>query len=292
LNASTAVSEVDRTHGLLTASVIVLTFLVLVLFGIWLASFSTESMAKRTRLLSPDFGIDQPNPDLTLVSLLDFNEPGLGEFPEAREPAMLKALAAVTETVSEVAGDEASLSGEQAIQGKRGGIAGEQLRIPGPPQEDQSIPVWERWKIELSAESSEDYFQLLENLDVCLGAVYVKENTISFVSDLTAETPTLESGDRESDLAKQVYFRNTRSKLKEWDRSIVLQAGVPAEDETLVVQFYPEPLVDQMLAAEAKVIQAKGKKLIEVKKTTFGLKRTDEGYRVIVTEIRYRPAPG
>lgn len=283
-----AVSNADKYHAFLTAGVIVATALVLVLYGIWLAGFGQESSVDRMKPSGVTIDISDWNSD-ELATLLDFDVPGLGELPEATQPQIQQVLLAVTESASTVVGAREALVGMQEEAGKEGGEGGEEIRIPGPP-EDNVLPEWERWKIQFSPESKEEYLKMLDALDISMGAVDQTSNRIYFLTKMSSDEPELSEGDRKDELARRLYFRNTKDELKDWDIQQFVDADVDTEGH-IVVQFYPGELQELLLETEKAAIH-EVKVLREVKQTTFACEKTEDGYKFKVIDIKYRPDPG
>ena len=282
-----AVSRADKYHAFLTAGVIVAASLVLVLYGIWLASFDEVGAVDRSKKATTIIDITDWNSD-QLVTLLDFDVPGMGELPEATQPQILQALQAVTDSASFVVGSH-ELVGTDDQHGKQGGVLGDDNRVPGPFQDDV-VPEWERWRIKFQADSEEEYLAMLDSLNIHLGAVHQISNKIYFLANLTDDEPDLSEGTRQDEKGQRLYFRNVTDPMKRWERQQMTSAGVDLENY-IVVQFYSEKLRAKLAETEKSVID-ETKSLAEIKQTTFVCHQTDDGYEFRVNEIKYRPNPG
>lgn len=274
--AITQVSEYDNWSAFLTSGVIVLALLVAILFGIWLSA-SEQQAFHRSGVVIPgqEYVSDQQ-------SSVDLAEPGFSELPEARTPEMKEAMLAVTKVATNVAASNVLLQGEQTDgEGIFGGGEGDR-RTPGPIVTNE----WERWKIEYNPECREDYFEMLDQFGVYLGAVSQSANRIQFLKNLADDVPEVIEGTRSSEIAKNVYFRNLRSKLRDWDRAKLRRASVDLED-TIIVQFYPEPICQVLRELEARQLESDGRTLDQVRNIRFGCRKTGDQFEYFVEQITY-----
>ena len=288
--AITRVSSYDKWMAWLIASVILLAFMVMILFGIWLTLFGSDTdswSAKKTRTFEfNEHLVSRP------MSPNSFDQPDFGELPEARPFQMQQALQAVCHTPSTLRGWIKSLSGTTDQPGQIGekGLDG---RKPGTDeQEENIIPEWERWKLVYESESRDEYYKILDSFDIYLGAVYQTSNKVCFLKDLADKDSRLEIGSRESDKAGNLYFRNVNSGLRTWDKSRIESAGVDPEDAVIVVHFIPEELQASLLKLEVDIASKSRKELREIERTTFRCRENDGEYEYYVEDIKYRPDPG
>ena len=131
---------------------------------------------------------------------------------------------------------------------------------------------------------------ILESFGIYLGAVSQISNQILFFEDLNNPAPTMTPGNRKSPQAQNLYFRNTKSRLKRWDQNKVLAGGGDI-DNKIVVQFYPPEVRSMLLSLEQEVYLAAGKNLTEVRETLIRCRPAGNGYEYYIEDIKYRPAP-
>ncbi len=285
LRADTRVSSYDKTSAMLVAAVVVIGALVFILFMIWLTLFAGR------------VGIKPPPPIVELAGndnrpegvADDWQPPGVEEFPEVEEPQLADALEAVTDSVSSVRAQLEKVDGNAAEMGSGSGLGDKRARGPGSGNSN-IIPEWERWKIEYEASTMAQYMSILESFDIYLGSVSQISNQILFFDDLNNSKPTMTAGNRKSPEAQNLYFRNTKSRLKRWDQNKVL-AGGGDTDNKIVVQFYPPEVREMLLRLEQTKYLNEGKKLTEVRQTLFRCRAAGNGYEYYVEDMKYRPEP-
>ena len=286
LRVNVGVSAYDQTSALLVAGVVVFGSLVFMLFMIWLTLFAGRSGLKPPPPLMELAGNDN-RPEGVAD---DWQPPGVEEFPEVEEPQLADALEAVTDSISIVRAQLEKVDGNAAEMGTGSGLGDKRARGPGTGNAN-IIPEWERWKIEYTASTMAEYMSILESFDIYLGSVSQISNQILFFDDLNNARPTMTAGNRKSPEAQNIYFRNTKSRLKRWDQNKVLAGGGDL-DNKIVVQFYPANIRDTLLRLEQAVYLKDGKDLTEVRQTLFRCRPSGNGYEYYVEEpIKYRPKP-
>ena len=285
LRTDPRVSAYDQTSALLVAGVTVIGALVFILFMVWLTLFAGRRPPKPPPAILELAGNDN-RPEGVAD---DWLPPGVEEFPEVEEPQLADALEAVTDSISVVRAQLEKVDGNAAQMGTGSGLGDKRARGPGSGNAN-IIPEWERWKIEYVASSSAEYMAILESFGIYLGSVSQLSNQILFFQDLTAGRPTMTAGNRKSDLAQNLYFRNTKTRLKRWDEAKVI-AGGGDTDNKIVVQFYPADIRMMLLTLEQAVYLEDGKDLTEVRQTLFRCRPSGNSYEYYVEDIKYRPKP-
>jgi hypothetical protein len=285
LRADTRVSSYDKTSAMLVAAVIVVGALVFVLFMVWLTLFAGRGAATPLPPITELAGNDN-RPEGVAD---DWQPPGVDEFPEIEQPQLADALEAVTDSVSSVRAQLEKVDGDSAQMGRGPGLGDRRARGPGSG-DGNIIPEWERWKIEYEAGTMAEYMDILESFDIYLGAVSQISNQILFFDNLNDSRPAMTVGTRNSPEADNLYFRNTRSRLKRWDQNKVLAGGGDV-DNKIVVQFYPPAVRETLLRLEQAEYLAAGKDLDEVRQTLFRCRAAGGGYEYYVEDISYRPKP-
>ena len=281
----TAVSSYERYVGALICSVILIGSAVILLFLFWLATVKWNTN-KETVAATIVTGNTSPEGVAE-----EFEEPSAAELMNVQEIPSIDLLQAITNDPSTLSAEFAQVSGknERLSQGNQGDRRG---RGDGPDSigdPEKRLSDADRWEIRYTTASREEYAQQLDYFKIELGAISVKTDHITYLSNLSAEKPTSHSGDRGSERAKKrIYFRYPRqstSKLKEWDLEFLKAAEVPTSSQ-IVVQFYPNETRRMLLALEQKELGDKS--LESVLKTTFGVRATKAGFEYYVIDIKYR----
>lgn len=287
MNADTRVSSYDQTSAFLVAGVVVIGVLVFILFMIWLTLFAGAPSPPKTAPIVDLAG----NDDRPEGVADDWQPPGVEEFPEVEQPQLADALEAVTDSVSSVRAQLEKVDGNAMEMGSGSGLGDKRKRGLGGG-DGNIIPEWDRWKIEYSASTMGEYMNILESFDISIGAVSQLSNQIAFLDDLNNARATVTYGNRESPEAKRLYFRNTKNRLRRWDRNKVVASGVEDKNR-LVVQFYSAALRQQLLELENAVYNKDGKTLEEVKKTQFRIRPAGSGFEFYIPSggVEYRPKP-
>ncbi|MGI9516284.1 MAG: hypothetical protein ACR2NP_04500 [Pirellulaceae bacterium] len=272
--SSLRVSAYDRLHASLSASVVVLGALVFILMAVWLASFDVSTPLRQATML-----IGQPSGEIANnqagLSMLDVPDPPVAT------PQLELQLQAMQELPSSVLAAAATL--ETAGQGKAGlsGGIGDR-RLPGPAINDDIRPDWERWKIEYSADTVEQYMEILQSFNISIGAIHQVSNRIYQVSDLTTEQGTVTETDRSH---AGLYFYNQNRRLRNWDQGRVTSAGVDVDTDYLLVHFYPESVRDTLRELENDVLERDGIQLQEIDRIVFRVRPGHDGFEYFVHEV-------
>lgn len=283
----TQVSTYDKTSALLVALIIVTSMVTLLAFMVWVMSFELNLVGNK----KPWEPVMQPGPEeepeLVDGDEQDPEEPG-AEFPEAQTPQVANSLLALTTAVSSVPANKfEKLDGNAELMGP--GFGPGERRIPGTWIDDEILPEPNRWRIDYSATTPDEYFEQLEHFNVELGAVSRRSNRIDLISNLTDETPDTDVTDKASE--KRIYFSYQTGRLKRWDLSVARKAGVDDIEERIIVQFYEEDVREILRKLEEEAITRDNKSLEEVKRCHFKVKSTEDGFEFYIDEILYRPLP-
>ncbi len=286
-NAAIAqVSDYDQYFAFLAGGIVILSVIVIILYAIWLSLF--ESEARTNQKLITFSGIDLGQ-DLTSEFDNNLAKPGFAEFPEIEQPAMSKELIATTEAASVVAATPQKTLGEDSeIGGAYGG--GKDVRQRGTPQDQPAtLPAHQRWRLEYTAESKKQYFQILDHFEIYLGAVAKQNNEISFFEKLSNSQPVVEKGNRESDKAQVLYFFNPRrTAFRRWEAALVHGHDQALRDR-IIVHFIPETVQNTLLELESQQLDSDQKSLEDVKSIVFGCRAGDErSFEYYVKQTTYR----
>ena len=223
----------------------------------------------------------------------DLEDPSPEEVKEVmvEDKAADAGFEAITSLVSTAAVDldaVDSVGGSTALgSGEGTGTGDGKGRGPGGPGTSDGIPAWERWEIKFSSNDINLYAQQLDFFKVELGVAGGGIDVVDYCSNFSAATPKKHSDNPKKE--KRLFFLYKEGALREADRALARKAGIEVTDR-VVFQFYTPEMYKVLLTLEA---ERKGKRrIIEVKKTTFGLRGTPGKWEFYVIDQQYRaPLP-
>ncbi len=280
LSVETGVSAYDLLNSMLIASIIIFGFLVAMLFLIWLTT--AFDFSKRRAPLTLE--VSEPGDEKPKGVADDILEPGVEEFPELEIPQLANSLESVTDAVSLVRSALDKRSGDAAQMGKGSGF-GSREGGPGLGIGD-NIPEHKRWIINYESENIDAYAEQLSFFNIDIGVIPVdSSNDIWRVHDVGG-APSVVKTNRAAE-NETLRFAHKKLRMQRWDQILARRQGVELDD-TIVAQFYPEDTRQLIRQAELDALQAAGKKVSDVRNTTFKVVPTDDGYVFSVVDILYR----
>lgn len=269
--ATLKVSAHDRVSSFIVAMLYLLGCLVFLLFLLWLTTRPTQA----TQPVRVEYD-ELAGGDPSVGDGREFEEPGVEELQDLAVPDPEQMLAAVTDVASSTLASADSLDGNVS-QG-----AGGDRRRAGEGG-DASVPRWERWEVRFSSTSLSRYADQLEWFKIELAAAGGGRDKVDYARQLTNPKPSVRSSP--GNLEKRLYMSYRSGALKEFDRQLLSRAGIPTQGRTLL-QFYPGSVEAQLASLEMK--KAGGRRLKEIRKTIFGVKRQGAGYRFEVIDQKYQ----
>jgi hypothetical protein len=176
---------------------------------------------------------------------------------------------------------------EAAASDAKDSTAGTSSSGPSGPGTFDGIPAWERWEIKFTANDFNVYAQQLDFFNVEIGVAGGGIDVIDYCSNFSAAMPSKRVGTPKNE--KRLFFLCKEGNLREADRTLARAAGIEVTDR-VVFQFYTPEMYTKLLTLEA---ERKGKRrIIEVKKTTFGLRGLPGKWEFYVIDQQYRaPLP-
>ena len=197
--------------------------------------------------------------------------------PEVAEGTL--SLIASSLTVPEVAEQLTSEFGPS--RGARG--PGKSGNISGTGPRGDAPGAAERWEIQLSATTMQEYAAQLDALKIELGIVGGGDSEVTYVSRMNQVRPEVRKGLPEDE--HRLRFLHRSGQLREADRRLVQKAGVDPAGK-VVFQFYSNEICDQLLKLEHA---AQGERpLSAVRRTTFGVRQAPGKYEFFVLSQEYR----
>lgn len=251
------VSPYDRVSSALMATLVIVTFGVMLMFGIWLTLFSTIFKVRPPQLRSwNEIGGGAPGPATEL------EEPGEAELDPLPEPQLAITLEAVTDVLSKTQAFD-SLPSKDAVSSHGGGRNDpRKIGPPGPGNPDGMSPKWERWQVRFDTTTIAGYAKQLDSLGIELGVVGGGQSQVDYVTRVADAKPARRRGPGES----RIYFSAQDRRLRAFDMRLLAKAGV-ATTGRVVLQFYPEKLISQMEQVERAAAESQG--IEEIRHTVF-----------------------
>ena len=222
----------------------------------------------------------------------DLEEPSPEEVKEVMvEDKADQGFEAITSMVSTAAVDldsVDSVGGSTALgRGEGTGTGDGWGKGPGGPGTSDGIPAWERWEIKFSSNDLDLYARQLDFFKVELGVAGGGIDVVDYCSNLSAAKPNKRFA--KPTLEKRLFFLYKTGNLREADRALARKAGIEVSDR-VVFQFYTPEMYKQLLTLEN--VRMGKRRIIEVKKTTFGLRGSAGKWEFFVLDQQYRaPLP-
>ena len=286
--AQIGTSKYEQASGMLTSLLLLFGMMTLVLFLAWLSTriVWTFPVAKVTledvggggsgnSMSGGDKDLEEPNPE---------------EVPEVVEQKVEQSLESVTSVVSTELVTLDAIGGETSFgHGQGTGTGDGRGKGPGGPGTSDGIPAWERWEIKFSGSDVNLYAQQLDFFKVELGVAGGGIKDIDYGSNFTSPTPSRRSGKSKDE--KRIFFLYRSGTLREADRELARKAGIQVTDR-VIFQFYTEEMYQTLLRLENEKMRTVNKHIIEVRKTTFGIRGSAGKWEFYVLDQQYRaPTP-
>jgi hypothetical protein len=207
-------------------------------------------------------------------------EPGAEEL---REVTVTERVAPVLESISSLVSTEAVAF--DATEPRAGSFSSG----PGGPGTFSGLPAWERWEIKFTANDFNVYAQQLDFFKVELGVAGGGSDVVDYCSNVSAATPNRRVGTPKDE--KRLFFLCKEGSVREADRTLARKAGIEVSDR-VVFQFYTPEMYVRLLVLENERMREGKHRIIEVKKTTFGVRGPPGKWEFFVLDQKYRaPLP-
>lgn len=275
-------SRYEQASAMLSSMLLLLGMLTVVMFLVWL--FATINWDKPVaKLKLEDVGGGGSGSNMTGGDK-DLEEPNPEEVPEVVEQKVEQALESITSLVSTEVVALDSVGGETSFgNGEGNGTGDGRGKGPGGPGDSDGIPAWERWEIRFTANDIKTYAQQLDFFKIELGVAGGGIADVDYCSNVSSSTPTRRQGKPKDE--KRLRFLYKAGDLREADRSLAAKAGIQVTDR-VVFQFYTPEMYTKLLTLEN--IKMGKRRIIEVKKTTFGIQGTPGKWEFYVIDQQYR----
>ena len=278
-HVETTVSSFDAVNAFLISALIVFGTVVSILFMIWLTMMMKGDGQQPTSfVVDPSFGNEKPEGFAD-----DIFEPGVEEFPEVETPQLADALEALTDAVSSVRANIEARDGDAVEMGRGRGFGS---REGGPGSGNfRGVPEHKRWKIEYDTPNINEYARQLSYFNIDIGVISNTNNDVVRIKD-AGNSPQASTSNRETE-NKSLFFIHQKQRLRRWDESLARKSGVDMRDK-FTVQFYPEPVRQQLRQIEGQYLQQEGRQLSEVRRTMFKVVEAGDGFQFQITSVDYQ----
>jgi len=269
------VSAYDQAAGLLLSLLLILGFGVSLMFLLWYSSrtWLPKPALAVTIYKNQDTGGDNGPDGSTESSERNLEEPAPAELSEVAPAKVEEILDAISlDATARILEADLTFADSSKTAGKSG----------VGPSDSIGTPPWERWEVQLSASTLEEYKRQLDFFKIELGVAGGGSPVVTYVSNVAAK-PQVRTGNPEEE--KRLRFLHRSGALRSADRKIASAAGVDTEGK-VVFQFYSQKTYDTLLTLEN--IAMRPRNISQVRRTVFGVRGSPGNYEFYVISQDYR----
>ncbi len=284
--AEMAPSRYEQVSGMMTAILMLIGMLTFMMFIIWLSSrLVWEVPIAKVKVLE-DVGGGGSGSTMTGGDQ-DLQEPSPEEMPEITEQKVEQSLESISSIVTTEVLVLDAIGGATGFGNGEGTGTGDG-RGPGPggPGTSDGIPAWERWELRFDVKNLTTYAQMLDFFKVELGIAGGGIERVDYASNLSAARPTTRQGSPKDE--KRIRFLYKSGDLRQADRALAQKGGI-STDGRIVFQFYTPEMYTQLLTLENEKMGSH--RIIEVRKTVFGVRGDPGKWQFYVISQDYRSVP-
>ncbi len=268
-------SWVDSVASLLTALSLLMACVVGILLFLWF--FQDKPDMTTGFIPPPEFSTagDQG------AKSADFQIPESEEVVVLQDIPIESMLGNLTQVASEIADETNPAFGSGSI-----GMVGPSDRLIGENESDL-VPRFNRWQIDFTAKSIQDYALQLDFFDIEIGAIGGEIQGVDIARELSSSVKVYRIVDTENE--KRLYFMwNSPSPLMLYDRQLLAKGGVSLKDR-LTLKFIPVKLENDLALLEIEYAKSRGvQEVSKIAKTVFECKGVASDFRFEVVAQRYR----
>jgi hypothetical protein len=202
-------------------------------------------------------------------------EPAVLDMPQLSELPQFAIAESIVELSTLLSRESIAAASEIDIKGPPS-----DSRIEGPPLPPEAVPRWERWEIRYEASNLRGYARQLDFFGIELGAAGRKPQ-VDYASRFTNASPKTRSGKGIDE--KRLYLTWRGGRLQAMDRELIERAGINVAGRVLL-QFYPQDVEDSLARLERE--HTKDGRVDKLRKTIFGVRRSEDGYEFFIIEQR------
>ena len=278
------VTPYDRVASLIIAINVFMGFAVMLMLVMWLSSvIRFEHEGVKVLILEP-----RGRGDHAKGYERDVEEPGVEEVMEFIEPQIEETFEAVTDAVTSTAASLVALNTGATATSHGSGMGDSREAGPGGDGDLDVIPRVERWRIKLTESSVDGFARLLDSMQIEIGALGGGIKSVDYANNLSGSIKkrSVEGGKHE----KRLFFAPTDKKSELWTRQLLAKASVQTQGRVML-HFYSAKAENLLAVAENEALQKAGKRLDEIRRTYFSVRRSGGSFQFVVDKQEYRPRP-
>jgi hypothetical protein len=278
------VTSYDRVASLIIAINVFMGFSVALMLVMWLSSvIRFEHEGVKVLILEP-----RGRGDHAKGYERDVEEPGVEEVMEFIEPQIEETFEAVTDAVTSTAASLVALNTGATATAHGSGMGDSREAGPGGDGDLDVIPRVERWRIKLTESSVDGFARLLDTMQIEIGALGGGIKSVDYANNLSGaiKKRSVEGGKHE----KRLFFAPLDKKSELWTRQLLGKGGIQTQGR-VILHFYSTKAEDLLAEVENRALQKAGKRLDEVRRTYFSVRRSGRSFQFVVDKQEYRPRP-
>jgi len=278
------VTSYDRVASLIIAINVFMGFAVALMMVMWLSSIIRfEHEGVRVLILEP-----RGRGDHAKGYERDVEEPGVEEVMEFIEPQIEETFEAVTDAVTANAASLVALNTGATATAHGSGMGDSRQAGPGGDGDLNVIPRVERWRIRLTENNVDGFARLLDDMQIEIGALGGGIKSVDYATGLSGaiKKRSVEGGKNE----KRLFFAPTDKQSELWTRQLLGKANIQTQGR-VILHFYSVKAENLLAEVENAAFQKAGKRLDEVRRTYFSVRRSGGSFQFVVDKQEYRPRP-
>ncbi|QDU25712.1 hypothetical protein ETAA8_07820 [Anatilimnocola aggregata] len=280
-SAGLQVSTYDQVAGVLMSVLMIFGFIVGLMFLVWLSNREWPVRPAIPVMVLEDVGGGGSGNGQGTEQ--EFQEPTAEELVEVTEPKLEQTLDAISLVVTPEVAELSVIDSSSRGNGEGTGTGDGRGPGPGGPGTSDGIPAWERWEVRLNATTTEEYAKQLDFFKIELAVAGGGNPNVTYVTNVSSAKPSVRVGSPKDE--KRLRFMHRSGQLRDADRRLAGKAGVDVSGK-VVFQFYSPETYTNLLTLENI---AKGqRRIIEVRRTVFGVKNVGGRYEFFVISQNYR----
>lgn len=281
-------STYDRAAGLLLAGLLILGCAVSLMFLLWISSrtwLPKPAVALPVHRLNQEVGGGGIGPGIgDEATDRNFEEPAASELTELAVTPATGILEAVSiEEAARLVEADLTINVPTKALGSKPGPGRGPGNGPGDgPGDYIGTPPWERWEVQLSANTLAEYKQQLDFFEIELGVAGGGSPVVTYISNVS-KTSQVRTGNPQDE--QRLRFLHRSGALRNADKQIVSAAGVDTGGK-VIFQFYSQKTYDTLLTLEN--IAMRPRHIGQVRRTVFGVRGGPGSYEFYVISQDYR----
>ena len=132
------------------------------------------------------------------------------------------------------------------------------------------------------------FARLLDTMQIEIGALGGGIKSVDYATNLSGaiKKRSVEGGKHE----KRLFFAPTDKQSELWTRQLLGKASIQTQGR-VILHFYSAKAENLLATVETQAFQKAGKRLDEVRRTYFSVRRSGGSFQFVVDKQEYRPRP-